>query len=320
MEKTASLDISKRAKDVEVQYIWENFYNSFEDHDQRLKLENDINNRFSDYYKVNFRSFESTGIVKISLDGLAVQNQGEVAGRPLNQFCLDEHKGNLRIATTAGNRGLNIWLSGINFSNTQSANDVYVLDKNLKQIGAVKDMGLGERIYSARFIGDRGYIVTFRQTDPFYVLDLSNPANPKLKGELKIPGYSGYLHPLADNIILGVGQEDWKLKMSLFDVSDPNNPKEIDKYLMQESYSEAINNHKAFLQDAKHKVFFLPGGSGGYVFGYEGNRLKLVKAVSDINARRAIFINDYMYIIHDNGLVVLDETKWEKVKELDFNK
>jgi uncharacterized secreted protein with C-terminal beta-propeller domain len=181
-------------------------------------------------------------------------------------------------------------------------------------------MGLGERIYSARFIGDRGYIVTFRQTDPFYVLDLSNPTNPKLKGELKIPGYSGYLHPLADNIILGVGQEDWKLKMSLFDVSDPNNPKEIDKYLMQESYSEAINNHKAFLQDAKHKVFFLPGGSGGYVFGYEGNKLKLVKAVSDINARRAIFINDYMYIIHDNGVVVLDETKWEKVKELDFNK
>ncbi len=320
IEKVGNLDISKRAKDTEIQYIWENYFESFEDYDQRLKLANDLNNRFADYYKSNFRNFESTGIVKISLGDLAIRAQGEVAGRPLNQFCMDEYKGNLRIATTAGNRGLSLWLSGINFSNSQSANDVYVLDAALKNIGSVKDLGLGERIYSARFIAERGYIVTFKQTDPFYVLDLSNPASPKLKGELKIPGYSGYLHPLANNIILGVGQEDWKLKLSLFDVSNPANPQELDKYLMQESYSEAINNHKAFLQDAKHKVFFLPGGSGGYVFGYEGNKLKLVKAVSEINARRAVFINDYMYIIHDNGLVVLDETKWEKATELDFNK
>ena len=85
-------------------------------------------------------------------------------------------------------------------------------------------MGKDERIYSARFIGDKGYLVTFKQVDPFYVLDLSNPKKPEIKGELKIPGYSSYLHPISDDLILGIGKEGSVVKVSLFDVSDPTNP------------------------------------------------------------------------------------------------
>jgi len=156
------------------------------------------------------------------------------------------------------------------------------------------------------------------QTDPFYVLDLSNPNNPLLKGELKIPGYSSYLYPIAKNKVLGIGAENNQVKVSLFDVRDANNPQEISKYNLDEYYSEISQNHHAFLLDAKHQIFFLPGGKGGYVFSYNGDNLTLVKTVADIQAKRAIFINDFLYVVGENKLVVLDENSWEKVKELEL--
>ncbi len=144
----------------------------------------------------------------------------------------------------------------------------------------MENLGLAERIYSARFYGDRGYLVTFRQTDPFYVLDLSVPQEPKLKGELKIPGFSSYLEELEDNLVLGVGRENFKVKVSLFDVSDPSNPIELDKYLLDEGWSEVLDNHRAFLKDERHKIFFLPSHKNGYVFSYADKKLKLEKEVS----------------------------------------
>ncbi len=201
---------------------------------------------------------------------------------------------------------------------SDSANDVYVLDGALSTVGAVQDLGLTEQIYAVRFIGDKGYVVTFRQTDPFYVLDLSDPLNPQLKGELKIPGYSSYLHPISDNIILGIGQEDWQVKLSLFDVTDPANPVEVDNYTLAEYWTDVSSTHHAFLLDAQHQVFFLPAGESGYVFSYAGNQMTLVKAVTDIQAKRALYINDYLYIVGDNKLVVLNELDWTTVSELEL--
>ncbi|HID43276.1 MAG TPA: hypothetical protein EYP30_05785, partial [Archaeoglobaceae archaeon] len=183
--------------------------------------------------------------------------------------------------------------------------------------GSIKDFGKEERIYSVRFIGDKGYIVTFRETDPFFVIDLSDPENPEIKGELKIPGYSSYLHPINDDLILGIGKEDRNVKISLFDVSNPEKPKEIDKYELDEYWSDVLNTHHAFLLDSKHEIFFLPGGKGGYVFSYENEELKLENAVST-SAIRAIYIEDYLYII-GNEVIVFDENTWEKVNELELN-
>jgi uncharacterized secreted protein with C-terminal beta-propeller domain len=192
------------------------------------------------------------------------------------------------------------------------------MDKDINVSGSIKDLGLGERIYSVRFIGKRGYVVTFKQVDPFFVLDLSDPKKPEQKGELKIPGFSSYLHPMDDNHILGVGMENGQVKLSLFDVSDPKNPTELSKYNLDEYWTEVSNNHHAFLLDKKHSIFFLPGGKGGYIFSYENNQLKLAKAVSDVQTKRALYINDYLYIISEKGVTVLNEKNWEKVKELEF--
>ncbi len=314
MEKLDTYDISQSAKLTEFQVLYEKYINSL-DSDERLRMENELSNRMSDYYKEHKRDLEKTGIVKIALGDFEIKAHGSVSGSPLNQFSLDEYKENLRIATTVGDRW---WGLPFGVSGAESVSDVYVLDGNLSVQGLVKDLGKTERIYSVRFIEDKGYVVTFRQTDPFYVLDLSNPKKPELKGELKIPGYSGYLHPITKDKILGIGQESWQVKVSLFDVSSASNPKEQDKYILDESWSDILNNHHAFLLDKKHEIFFVPGSKGGYIFSYKNNELNLVKTVSETSVRRAIYIDDYLYIIGDNNIVVLNELNWERVKELEL--
>jgi len=309
-------DISDTAKLTEIQVIIGDYLNSLES-SQRAIVENDLANRLEDYYDLHKRDLERTGIVKIDLAGFTTSATGSVPGSVLNQFSLDEYNGYLRIATTVGDTWGGTFM-GIWWFSSDSANDVYVLDGSLNVVGAVQDLGLTEQIYAVRFIGDEGYVVTFRQVDPFYVLDLSNPQAPQLKGELKIPGYSSYLHPITDDIILGIGQEGWKVKLSLFDVSVPENPVEIDKYTMIEGWSDVSSTHHAFLLDEKHQVFFLPAGEGGYVFSYTGNQMTLVTAVTDIQARRALYLDDYLYIVGDERVVVLDEVTWEQVSELEF--
>jgi len=309
LQKVASYDLSSAAKMTEFESLMNNYTASLSKDDE-LKMQNEMENRINDYLKKHIREFMETGIVKISVDGLQVAAQGFVPGDLLNQFSMDEYEGNLRVATTSGGRGSYF------FNSDQSINDVYILDKALNITGSVNDLGAGERIYSVRFIADKGYVVTFRETDPFYVLNLKNPKAPELSGELKIPGYSSYLHPLKENIILGIGREDQNVKLSLFDVSDPKNPTEISKYSLKEYWSDVLNTHHAFLQDEKYQIFFMPGSNGGYIFSYANNGLSLIKAVSGVQAKRGLFINDYFYIIGDNNLIVLDEKKWERVKEL----
>jgi len=246
-------------------------------------------------------------IVRVGLNSLAVEATQTIPGHLLNQFSMDEYNGHLRVAVTIGDR------------NSESKNDVYVLDRDLVIVGSVIDLGLTERIYSARFIGDRGYLVTFRQIDPFYVLDLSVPASPKMVGELKIPGYSAYLEPISDRLILGVGREEGKVKMSLFDVSDSKNPIEKSKYSLDESWTDIESNHHAFLRDPKHEVIFIPSGKGGYVISYAKETLSLSVAVASHQMKRALFIEDNLYIIAEDKITVLDEKTWKETKSLILN-
>jgi len=305
VEKLKDYDISITAKMTELQIILEQYRSSLSS-DDRLRLDNEMNDRMEDYVEEHKREIMKTGIAKIGLD-MEVLSSGNVPGTPLNQFSLDEYENHLRIATT-----ISVWWGG------ESANDVYVLDRDLKIVGSVIDLGLEERIYSVRFLQDKGYMVTFRQIDPFFVLDLSNPTKPEVKGELKIPGYSSYLHPITKDKILGIGKDGSYVKLSLFDVYSAENPQEKDKYSLSEYWTDVLNTHHAFLLDDKHEIFFLPGSKGGYVFSYEDDDLELVKAVSDVRARRAIYIEDYLYIIGDNEIVVLDENSWEKVNDIEF--
>ncbi len=197
------------------------------------------------------KQLEKTIIHKINIDKDKIEYEikGEVPGHILNQFSMDEYDGYFRIVTTTGNT----WRQ-------TSLNHLYVLDEDLDIVGSVEDLAKGERIYSARFMGDRAYMVTFRQVDPFYAIDLSDAKNPEVLGYLKIPGYSSYLHAYDEEHIIGIGVEDRKLKLSLFDVSDIENIIEVDKYVVDSEYSnsQALNDHKAFLFDKARNLLVIP--------------------------------------------------------------
>jgi len=209
---------------------------------------------------------ESTVIyrVHVKADSITCEASGEVPGIVLNQFSMDEHHGYFRVATTTGHVARSL-------GEATSRNHVYVLDMNLNVVGKLEDLARGETIYSARFMGDRCYLVTFRKVDSLFVIDLKNPGNPKVLGKLKITGYSDYLHPYDENHIIGIGKETvaaeegdfaWYqgVKISLFDVSDVENPKEIAKYEIGDrgTDSPVLKDHKALLFDGSKKLLVMP--------------------------------------------------------------
>jgi len=207
----------------------------------------------SERYETQIHKFDISG------DGPATYRaSGSVSGHLLNQFSMDELDGNLRVAVTEGAP----WA----FRDDAESKIVVLAERDgvLAEIGSVGDMGKGERIYSVRFIGEAAYVVTFRQVDPLYVVDLSDPAAPSVSGELKIPGYSAYLHPLGDGMILGVGQDaddDGRTlgaKATLFDVSDPSNPRELSSWRLADAYTDVEWDHLAFLYWAPEDLVVLP--------------------------------------------------------------
>ena len=180
---------------------------------------------------------------------------GSVRGEIHNQFALSEHAGHLRVVTTSSD-----W-------STASESWVRVLAESggrLTEVGSVGDIGRGERVQSVRFAGDVGYVVTFRQIDPFYTVDLSDPAEPAVIGELKIPGFSSYLHPIGDGLVLGVGSdadENGRItgaKVSLFDVSDLADPREVSVWTAPSGWNEVGWDHRAFLWWGPEQLAVIP--------------------------------------------------------------
>lgn len=212
---------------------------------------------------VSSESYQNTVIHRFSIDDDRIKYAatGEVPGRLLNQFSMDEYEDKLRVATTVDS-----WMS----AGGKSYNNVYVLDSNLNTMGKLENLAPDESIYSARFMGDLLYLVTYKRIDPFFVIDLSNPEQPGILGKLKIPGYSDYLHPLDEKHIIGIGKSTYEnewggvseggLKIALFDVTDLNNPECIDKIEIGDSGSdsEVLNDHRAFLLDKRNNILVLP--------------------------------------------------------------
>lgn len=288
--------------------------------------------------------------ISVSNGAIEYRTRGEVPGQPLNQFSMDEHNGYFRIATTTSPAFFEpIPLIAAESiappmppQRSMSANHIYVLDSNMNIVGKLEDLARGERIYSARFIGDRAYLVTFIRIDPLFVVDLSDPANPRVLGELKIPGVSDYIHPYDENHIIGVGRsaEDlgtWAtfrgLKLSLFDVRDPSSPKEISKYEVGErgTDSEALRDHKAFLFSRSRNLLVLPvivaekdyqySWGGAYAFDVSvenGFSLKGTVSHDEMDeakkefyyprypVRRSLYIGNTLYTISDRAVKAND--------------
>lgn len=271
------------------------------------------------YYETNYRgNKETTKIRKIGYanGGFSEAKAGSIDGYINDSFSIDEYGGYLRIVTTAGD-----------------SNAVYVLDKNMKIYGSIENLAKDERIYSARFLGDTGYFVTFRQVDPLFSVDFSNPKKPKIVGKLKIPGFSEYLHFYGKDKLLGIGMnadEDSGVtdgaKLSMFDISDKTDVKEVQKYNLKNTYSvDVAYDYKAAVIDKeKNLIGFSASAEGGeryYVFSYDeenGFRCEMSEEVNGMSTRgtRGVYIGDTLYVVSGNVIEAYSLETYENVDAL----
>ena len=254
--------VNSAAQWIKISELMQKSYNQMDKNDKE-KLFEKIREALNKYDAKIQKETRKTIIHKISIDGDKIEYiaKGSVPGRLLNQFSMDENKDRFRVATTTEHY--------IQHQGTVRANAVYVLDEQLNIVGGLDEIAPDESIFSARFMGDRLYLVTFQQIDPFFVIDLSSDT-PKILGELKIPGFSNYLHPYDKEHVIGFGRDTKEtdngrvqqlgIKIALFNVADVNNPKVADDIVIGDSsaQSEALYNHKAFFFDKKSGVLSIP--------------------------------------------------------------
>jgi hypothetical protein len=260
------------------------------------------------------------------------RGSGEVVGWLYSQWALSENDGYLRVASTNQSP---FW--GPVGPTTQSMVTVLELgEDSMEQIGLVSGLGPDENIYAVRFVGDQGYVVTYRQIDPLYVIDLSDPAAPTVAGELKIPGYSAYLHPIDEGLLLGVGQDgdlDGRTlgtQVALFDVSDPENPRQIDKVTFPGAYSGAEWDHHAFLywpesDGSGLMVIPLQGQkgnqwwSGSVAIEVDGGRLSTTSELTQSGyVLRNLVVRDQLMTVSDMGVQSFDLDGFEQTDWVAF--
>ncbi len=356
IEQIRDSDISKPEQWDKIAAVMQNMYNT-RDEDELDELVERIAKAVDEYDVRQEQKLRQTVVHKIAIDAGDIDyvTRGEVPGRVLNQFSMDEHDGKFRIATTT-----ELWNSR---SGRIAFNNVYVLDEDLEELGKLEGIAEDETIFSARFMGDRLYMVTFERIDPFFVIDLSEDT-PKILGELKIPGFSDYLHPFDENHVIGVGKEtsdnQWGgisikgVKVALFDVSDVSNPTVLDQVEIGDrgTDSEALRDHKAFLFDKERELLVLPireivdtssfdprrgyvrqrYWQGAYVFtlnedGFE-ERGKISHASNEYGdhywysspsaVRRSLYMDDTLYTVSQTEIHAHDLDDLEKISEVDL--
>ena len=270
------------------------------------------------WYETRWSEKTETVIKRISYkDGkLKAEASGKVDGYINDSFSIDEYDGYLRVVTT-----------------DDETNGLYILNSNMKEVGSITGLAEGEQVYSARLLGDTGYFVTYEQTDPLFSVDLSDPKNPKIIGKLKIPGFSEYLHFYGENLLLGIGMDVDEdgfttngVKLSMFDISDGSDVKEIQKYTLENVYSAAVMyDYKAVLIDPEKNVIgFAADGNNGenyYVFSYnDANGFEcLMNEMVNGNgyqSARGVYVDNTLYVVKGNIIEAYDMADYQKTGDL----
>ncbi|MCI0563625.1 MAG: beta-propeller domain-containing protein, partial [Nitrososphaera sp.] len=362
-EKIGDIDsdesLSASKKWDQVSELLQDTYNSMSEAEKNILFER-IQESLLEYDARIQKETQKTVIhrIEIGSDGaIDYKSRGEVPGRLLNQFSMDESGDRFRVATTS-----EFWSP---YGGSVLHNNVYVLDEEMEIVGELEEIAQGESIYSARFMGDRLYLITFERIDPFFVIDLSED-DPEVLGELKLPGYSNYLHPYDDDHVIGIGKETKEnqyggieilgVKLALFDVSDVSDPRVVDVYEIggAGTDSEVLYDHKALLFDRSKDVLSIPVSivpdyaepryaedgryiepkvwRGFYVFGVDaddGFDLKgTVEHFEDVNdyyyiyavqGSRSFYIGDVLYTVTLNNLIKMNDlSDLDEINELEI--
>lgn len=264
------------------------------------------------------------------LEGAA---QTKIDGLLNDSFSIDEYNGYLRLVTTISSENGVMPISRESSpAEPDTSNALYVLDEELQLVGEIGDLAPGETVYSARFMGDTGYFVTFRQVDPLFSADLSDPASPQIIGELKIPGFSEYLHPYGEGRLLGIGMDVDEegvttegVKLSMFDISDPGNVTEVSKYILEDKYGTDVSyNYKAVFVDVDKNLFGFRayGGNGDvyYLFSYDESEgfqemfsRELTAYGGDV---RGVYAGEKFYLVVGNTVESFTLSGFEKIDDI----
>lgn len=293
-----------------------------------------------------------TDLLRFNIDTMKLEAQTSFEGYLLNQFSLDIYNQSIRVAATNWN------------ANAKVSNSVYVYNMNLDLESSILGIAPGESIRAVRFIENKGYVVTFENIDPLFVLDLSNPFTAKIVGELKVPGFSTYIHPISKDTLFGIAEDVEVIqytdvsgkvfnsmkhngvKVSLFDVSDPTSPKEVQSIniIGPNGYSEGQYNHKAIVYDAENQLLYLPYSdypmtscevkdgncqylhtSGIKIVKITGKEVQLVKTIEfsvdnqgSNYVSRSLFIGNSLYLVTNKGLVEYNRTTLEEVRRITY--
>ena len=241
---------------------------------------------------------------------------GRVDGSINDSFSIDEYRDYLRLVVT-----------------TNDENAVYVLNDSLEMVGAIEGMAQDERVYSARLLGDTGYFVTYKETDPLFTVDFSNPEKPEIIGKLKIPGFSEYLHFFGEDKLLGIGmdvdaetQVTGGVKLSMFDISDPANVEEESVCVLDNVYyTEVFYDYKAALVDEEKNIIGFPAEENGaetyYVFSYDEEKSFDCRMKEQINgsgyqAARGVYIGELLYVVKGNIIEAYQIGDYQKVDDI----
>ena len=323
---------------IAISELLQDTYNALDD-DSRDRLFSEINKRLYEYDNLIHELSLKTVVHKIALNGIDLKysGKGSVPGTMLNQFSMDEHQGKFRVVTTNeyfSQRDRNV-----------RYNAVYVLDEDLSILGSLDRIAENESVFSSRFIGERLYLVTFERIDPFFVIDLSQDT-PRILGELKIPGFSNYLHPYDEDHVIGIGRDTIEkedrvrqlgVKIALFDVSDVRNPSVLDEVVIGDRRADSLSldDHRAFLFDKERDILSIPihgrtatlledslapereSWYGFFVYGLDAeNGFSLKGTISHgigddswpyrDNGPRSFYIEDVLYTVSDSYLKMND--------------
>lgn len=292
------------------------------------------------YYNTEESDVTQTCIRKVAYKngGLKAIGQTRINGTLNDSFSIDEYKGALRLVTTVSAAGTGGGFPILRFGDIISGdgegkkdtNSLYILDENLNELGKIEGLAEDEKVYSARFMGSIGYFVTYRQTDPLFSVDLSDPRRPKIIGELKIPGFSEYLHPYGDGLLLGVGMDvdetgtaTQGVKLSMFDISNPGNVEEVQKYILEGCYSTDVSyNYKAaFINTDKNLIGFSAYGQtqNYYLFSYDkekGFQEVFERELNGYSEVRGLYSGDTFYIAAGNTVESYDLDTFNKIDDI----
>ena len=334
-ETVDSLSLTDYQKSTVTEWIFYQYFEELNDNDKQTLARQIMS------------EYEKTMIHKITVEqgSISYTAQGSVPGYINNQFSMSEFEGNLRVATT-----VNGWMMRSYISSIESYNNVYVLDESLNIIGNLENIATGESIYSVRFMDSMCYVVTYKQIDPFFVIDLQDPTNPTILGKLKIPGYSTYLHPYDEHHIIGIGKDNNSIKITLFNVEDVSSPIAVDTYVVEDTtdqyywmYSTALYEHKAFLFDYDKDLLIMPISTdnieSAYVFNITLNGIQLKGIIShrelesesdtkeplessywkrdyQYSIKRSLYIGDVIYTLSDAMIQMNDMNSLDEINSI----